>query len=95
MNYNLQTTQWAIPIRVDKNIRLRLPAFILVELYKIKENTTLNISEILRIMIQEMLKNPNLPQIMENYAKLKRSKRSKRQKQTQTRTQTWEEWERV
>lgn len=100
MNYNPLAAGWAVRIKVDKNVRLRLPYFVLVELYKLKEETGLTISALIRLMIQEMLRNPaQLNAILEPYKLY--NQRKKRRKDTDPQTKTrkdwfqWEEWERV
>jgi antitoxin component of RelBE/YafQ-DinJ toxin-antitoxin module len=48
---------WAVKMKLDKGIRLRLPSIVLRELYAIKDETGLNISEIIRLMLEYTLSN--------------------------------------
>jgi len=48
---------WAVRTRLDKLIRLRLPSIVLVELYKIKDETNLNLSEVVRLLLEYSLSN--------------------------------------
>jgi antitoxin component of RelBE/YafQ-DinJ toxin-antitoxin module len=68
---------WAIRTKLDKAIRLRLPSIVLVELYEIKKETGLNISEIVRLMLEYTLASEEaMKKIFEPY-KLYHQKRLK------------------
>jgi TfoX/Sxy family transcriptional regulator of competence genes len=81
-------SQWAVTIRIDKTVRLRIPGFVLAQLYKIKEATSLSISAIIRIMIQECLKDPvKLQQIIQPYALYNKKHKRKRNQKPQPQPQ--------
>jgi len=48
---------WAVRTRLDKLIRLRLPGIVLAEIYKIKDETGLNVSEVVRLLLEYTLSN--------------------------------------
>jgi antitoxin component of RelBE/YafQ-DinJ toxin-antitoxin module len=48
---------WAIRTKLDKAIRLRLPSIVLRELYAIKDETGLNVSEVVRLLLEYSLSN--------------------------------------
>jgi antitoxin component of RelBE/YafQ-DinJ toxin-antitoxin module len=80
---------WALKTKLDKAIRLRLPAYVLVELYNLKAETGLTISEIVRLMLENVLSREEmLREIFEPYVKyyqqkLKQQKIKQQQQQKQ------------
>jgi antitoxin component of RelBE/YafQ-DinJ toxin-antitoxin module len=59
---------WAVRTRLDKLIRLRLPGIVLAELYQIKSQTGLSVSEVVRLLLEYTLSNEeSLRKIFEPY----------------------------
>jgi antitoxin component of RelBE/YafQ-DinJ toxin-antitoxin module len=52
--------RWAVRTRLDKNVRLRFPGFVLADLYNIKQQTGLTISDIVRLMVERVLNDEAL-----------------------------------
>jgi antitoxin component of RelBE/YafQ-DinJ toxin-antitoxin module len=72
---------WAVKMRLDKAIRLRLPSLVLVELYRIKDETGLNISEIVRLMLEYTLSNEEaLKKIFDPYKAYYRKQKQLKQR---------------
>jgi DNA-binding transcriptional ArsR family regulator len=59
---------WAIKTKLDKSVRLRIPGYVLAALYQIRAETGLAISEIMRLLLEDALKDDNkLNAIFEPY----------------------------
>jgi hypothetical protein len=48
---------WAVKTRLDKLVRLRLPGIVLAEIYRLKEETGLTVSEVIRLLLEYSLSN--------------------------------------
>jgi antitoxin component of RelBE/YafQ-DinJ toxin-antitoxin module len=74
---------WAIRTKLDKAIRLRLPSIVLVELYRLKEETGLNVSEVVRLLLEYSLSNEEfLKKIFDPYkAYYQKQKQQKQRKE--------------
>jgi antitoxin component of RelBE/YafQ-DinJ toxin-antitoxin module len=82
---------WAVKNNLDKTIRFRLPAQIVRTLYQIKAQTGLTISEIIRLMMQDVINNPNrLHELFLPYIKKYQKSQYKKQKYYPKPHQDWE-----
>jgi antitoxin component of RelBE/YafQ-DinJ toxin-antitoxin module len=51
---------WAVKTRLDSLVRLRLPGVVLAEIYRIKEETGLTVSEVIRLLLEYTLANEEI-----------------------------------
>jgi len=83
---------WAVRTKLNKVIRLRLPGPVLVEIYNLKRETGLTVSDVVRLMLQDVLcDEERIKKIFEPYRqyyqKLQRHTQAQAQKQQQKQLQ--------